>query len=334
MLNMRRSAGIAIALVSTMAVGCGKDDCERIYEMETKCSTESKSSFPAKEVFVAACKAAKGTKDAAEVDDMLACAKKSSCDEYKACGKGTRGKKRARKITASMADGKLADAWESCTLSADYYADPTFKSECTKVFAADASKLTEAELSSIGTRCSYDKELLAASAELATACKSIAAKRVTSLMAAATKLRDTGGDGFKECAELSSAAESAGGDLAKQAKVVCDEVDAGRTVTKGIEDAKANAAAKKAEFPYQCSTSPDELDKLGTPWAKAKRDEIIKACYVDLGLVVIAAKGADGAEYSCPYEITQVKDASTKYGLAAKYPELVAALAAAPKTCQ
>ncbi|MGN6106646.1 MAG: hypothetical protein ACTHU0_16185 [Kofleriaceae bacterium] len=79
----------------------------------------------------------------------------------------------------------------------------------------------------------------------------------------------------------------------------------------------------------------DRLHALGTAWAQRTADEVAKACHVELGAAIVAReRDSKAAKYRCPPKIAKVQDAAAKYDLAARYPELAAALAAVPKKCK
>ncbi len=110
------------------------------------------------------------------------------------------------------------------------------------------------------------------------------------------------------------------------------EMDEAENAKAAVTEARANAAAKKLDTPYQCRSLPEALDKIGSEWAKTTRTEVLKACYVELGLVILTSDTSD-AKYVCPYKISEVQKAAATHGLAEAYPELGAALAKLPKTC-
>jgi hypothetical protein len=310
------------------SIGCGGGgDCEAIYEAEVKCRGKGGD----KAEFMKACEAAKKE----EPDEFAAaakCSKESSCEAMKACGKKARAAQRGKDVAKALSAGKVKDAWEDCTLSADYYADASYKAECAKVFAAAPAKLSADERRSAGYSCSSGDDIKKVAPEFAKACADMSAGEVKSLMEAALKARDTGVRDFKTCIELERAAKDAGGDAAAKAKTLCEEADKAEAVKKGIEDAKAKAKARSSDFPYECKSLPGELDAIGTEWAKQKREELLKACYVELGAVVVDIESKE-AKYGCPYRITQLKEAAAQFDLATKFPELGELLKKLPPKC-
>lgn len=316
-------------LVSLLApIGCGKDECEVIYEAESKCRGKEGD----KDRFMTACAAAK-SEEPEEFAVAAKCAKEDSCEAMKACQKAARGAKRAKEVAAAVSAGKWKDAWDDCTIIPEYYGDPSFKAECLKVFAEAPTKLSAEELRTAGFRCENGKEIAAAVPEFKQTCEKMNSGKLAAATAAVTKARDTGVRDYKACFELETAAKTAGGDAVAKAKTLCDEASKADDAKKGMESAREYAKAEKKSFPYQCSSVPKDLDAIGTEWAKAKKDELLKACYVELGKVVIDASAKD-AKYSCPYGITQVLEANKLHDLATKFPELAEVLGRLPEKCK
>jgi hypothetical protein len=327
---MLKLASVVAAIVFSWA-GCGKDDCEKVYDMEQKCSAKEK--FPDKDLFVMACNAASkadSTKD--EIEAAVTCAKEDTCEAFKACGKGRRGKTRAKEITKAIEAGKWKDAWDDCTLMADYYANPEFKAECVKVFTTGAAKLTGEDQKRAMYRCKSGAEIKKVVPELDKACLAMASGQLTAAIDTLRKSRDAGTRDFKTCFEIDRLAEGATGDTAKIAKELCKELEVAEDAKKAIDEAQKNVTAKKADVPFQCQYTGDKLAQLDTEWSKRTLEALYKACYVDLGAVVLDVDPKD-AKYVCPFQVKRMKDTIAKHDLATKYPELAASIAKLPKTC-
>lgn len=321
-----------IATFAFVAACGGSDPCEAIYEKEMQCSPSKSKAKMSKEAFVAACKAARSDPEVAkEIAAEGACASKSTCEEVKACKSAARAKEKAGEVTAALKDGKFKDAFDDCTYGVDEGIAPELAAACKPVFEA-AAKATGEDLTEVSNRCKYNEEAVKASAEFAAVCKGIAGTMLTAATAEAVKSRDSGEGEYKRCIELKSAAEQVGGDEVAKAAALCEELDLAAKAKKGVDEARANAAARKTDLPYQCSSTSDELAKLGTPWAKQTLEGLLTACYVELGKVIIEVTSAD-AKYACPYQIDRVKKAAETHGLAARHPELATALAGLPATC-
>ena len=336
MMNIARAcaAGAAALLALSLALpGCGGGECDKAFDMMKKCSKSEKAGKIDKSDFVSMCEKAKADpKQKEEVEAGLACAKEDSCEKMQACEQAQRGKRRAKKITEQITAGKWKEAFDDCTLIEEYFSDETYKAECNKVFA-NADKITGEGLSSIMFRCQSGDKIKKVAPEFEKACKTIATGQLAAAQKAATEARDAGKNDYKACSDLKKVAELAGGDAVTAAAKLCDEMAAAEPARKATEEARANVAAKKTSTPYQCESAAEKLGKLDTEWAKKTLDDVYKACFVELGAVVIDEKGKD-AKYGCPYEIKKLTDAVAKYDLAAKFPELVEAMKKLPAKCK
>lgn len=319
------------SLLASLAAcgGGGSADCKAIYDIQKKCQ---KTFEMPRGAFMSACSSAAADSDTKEeVASMAKCARAKDCAGYEACQDAARGARRAKDVEKLLADGKIKEAFDACTLSPEYFADASFKAACLKVMAEATTKLTGEDRKKGLDRCRYMPDLDKI-AEVKAVCTTFAKDELGRLTEAMTKARDASKNDFALCAELEDMAKTAGGDE-KAAEVLCKEAQVSESVHEGAAAARANAAAKKAEYPYQCTTSVDDLNGLGTEWSKAALADLMKACFVELGVVVFEAKAGE-AQYTCPYEIEQALEASTKYGLAGTYPELAAAIKKLPKLCQ
>jgi len=334
MTNRPRVILLALLALSIAAPGCKGGDCERAYDAVKKCSKGDKAAKIDKAEFVSMCEKVKADpKQKESFESDMACMKEDSCEKMEACAKAQRARSRVKAIAEASAAGKWKDAFDDCTLSEEYFADETYKAECTKVFA-NADKITVEGLSSIMFRCKSGEKLKQVSPEFAKACTTLAGGQLTSAQKAATAARDAGKNDYKLCHDLKDAAAQAGGDAAAGAQKLCDEMAASEDAKKATDEARANAAAKKTNVPYQCDSSAEKLGKLDTEWAKKTLDDVYKACFVELGAVVIAEKGGKDAKYVCPYEIKKITDAVAKHDLATRFPELADTMKKLPAKCQ
>jgi hypothetical protein len=331
---MRTSAlssilALGTATLLTACGGGGNAQCEKLYAAEKKC--EKDFDMP-KGTFMKVCEAAMSDPEAkAEIASAAKCAAEATCEAKDACEQAARGAERAKEVGEQLAAGKLKDAFDDCTLNAEYYAAPEFKSACTKVMADAPTKLAGKDLEDALVRCRYSDEL-AKIPEVKAACGAMATAELTRQVAAATKARDAGTNDFGLCLKLQDLVKEAGSDP-KAIEVLCKEMEVAESARKGAEEARANAAAKSASLPYQCTATAEDLTALGTEWSKKAQADLDKACYVDLGLVVFELKSGE-AQVGCPYEIMQVLEGATKRGVAAAFPEFAAAVAKLPKTCK
>ncbi len=323
---------LALALASTVSA-CGGGDCEKIYETMKKCEKGDRMDKVSKSDFVEGCtKAKEDPKLKDEFEAAMACAKEDSCEKVEACEKAQRGKRHAKEITESIAAGKWKDAFDDCTLMEDYYADEAYKTECNKVFA-NADKITGDDMSSVMYRCKSGEKIKKVAPDFEKACKTLAAGQLAAAQKAALAARDAGKNDYKACSDLKSTAELAGGDAVAAAQKLCDELGAAEDAKEAVDEARKNVAEKKSSVPFRCDSAAEKLGKLDTEWAKKTLDDLYKACYIELGAVVIEAKAKD-AKYSCPYDIKKIKDAVAKYDLTAKFPDLAETLKKLPAKCK
>ncbi|MGN6109954.1 MAG: hypothetical protein ACTHU0_32915, partial [Kofleriaceae bacterium] len=194
--------------------------------------------------------------------------------------------------------------------------------------------MTGEDLRSAMLHCRSAEAAKQRSPELAKACKAAIEADLAAATEAARRSREDGTRDLLACMELQAVAHVAGPDAAGKAATLCKEVELAQDAQRAVEAARSRVQASYASVPYQCEVV-DKLLQLGTPWAKRTAEEVLKACHVELGVAIIAAKRASATKlYSCPLEIKQVQQAADTYGLAARYPELSAALATVPKICR
>lgn len=328
-----RACAVALLALSLALPGCGSSDCEKAIDMVLKCAKSEKADKIDKSDLVAACEKAKADpKQKEEFEAGLACAKEDSCEKMQACEQAMRGKRRAKKITESINAGKWKDAFDDCTLIEEYFSDETYKAECNKVFA-NADKITGDGLSSILFRCQSGDKIKKVAPDFEKACKTIATGQLAAAQKAATAARDAGKNDYKACSDLKKVAELAGGDAVAAAEKQCAELGAAEAAKKATEEARGNAGAKKTSMPYQCDSAAEKLSKIDTEWAKQTLADVYKACYAELGAVILAEKSKD-AKYICPYEIKKVIEAAGKYDLVTQFPDLGEAMKKLPAKCK
>jgi hypothetical protein len=330
------SLAAALLALAIAAPACGGSDCEKAYETAKKCSKGDKD-IP-KDKFVAECEAAmKDPEKKEQAEAQLACLKEDSCEKAEACRKAQRTKRRAKEVAEAVAAGKWKEAFDDCTfddctLSEDYFADEGFKTECNKVFA-NLGKLTGDDLSTVMFRCKSGEKIKKVAPDFEKACKTLAGGQLEAAQKAAIAARDAGKNEYKVCSDLKRASEAAGGDAVPAAQKLCDEISTSESAKKAIEEARRTVAEKKTLIPYECGSAADKLVKLDTEWSKKTLDEVYRACFVELGKVVIEEKSKD-AKTRCPFEIKRLVEAVEKRDLATKLPELAEVMKKLPATCQ
>ncbi|MGN6106393.1 MAG: hypothetical protein ACTHU0_14905 [Kofleriaceae bacterium] len=324
--------GWLVMVVVVLGAGCGSNECEKLYEKQKQCGERK---LPDKDLFVSACKLARDSGDAQEMDETLACAQKSTCEEFDACNRGRSARRRSREIEKNLAAGKVKDAFDSCTTFEDSYREPQFKAACDRTMAAVPGKLTGEDLESAARRCAHSEEIAKASPEFVAACASMARTLFDGQVKVVEQARDAGKRDFKTCMDLERYGKMIGAEATARAKAVCEEAELSASVSTALARARANAQSKDISAPYQCDSLPDKLIELGTPWAQRTADELIRVCHVELGLATLAAESASSsAKYVCPFRIKNVQAAAAKYKLAEKYPQLAEALTTVPPKCK
>jgi hypothetical protein len=276
-----RHVFITAALSSTFLVACGGDVCSKLYDKMKECAPEGKSDFPDKAKFVEECKAQQqkekdaGTYDEEEEKAIAACLDKK-CDEMQKCMSEESEK---RYIAKQVKEIKAASE------------------------SGDVAKMKDA--------CQYVNEEVE---ELVAACKEVMPKVFEATVAEVTKQRDEGKHDFGTCHDLERFAKMAGGDAEAKAQSLCAESQAAEMVGKALTESKEKVDAKDADIPYPCKAALEDLAKIDSEWAKAKQKEVINACYVDLGKVIMEVKVPD-MKYVCDFRVKEVYQAVKDHGL-------------------
>jgi hypothetical protein len=263
-------------------LGCSADLCPKVYEKMKECAPEdAKSKMPSKPEFLETCEAEQkkekdaGTYDEAEEKAVRECLDKD-CDELQECMSKQSEKRYTHK--------KLAEI-EAASKS------------------GDVEKMKEA--------CQYiDEE----NKELATACKNVMPQLLAAATDGVTKQRDAGEHDFGACYDLEAYAKNVGGDAEANAKTLCEEAKASQAVKEAKDAVQANIAKKEADMPYQCKSAIEQLDAVGTDWAKNKRGEVITACYQDLGKVIMEVK-VPQMKYICDFRVKEIYQAAKTHKL-------------------
>jgi hypothetical protein len=208
------------------------------------------------------------------------------------------------------------------------------------VFAAFEKVKDPDELRRMQYQCSgpgYEK-MVKAYPDFTKTCQKLASASYEKLLGKVTEARDSGKRDFSSCHTLEEAAKTMDGgkegDTTKKAKAACAEMNAAENITKGIAAARENIKQKKAMMPYQCTSTVDDVAKIDSAWAKKAKEELVKACYVDLGMVILEVEGGKDMKYYCPFGLKELITAAEKYDLASKHAELGEALKKLPDTCR
>jgi hypothetical protein len=271
------------ALPFAALLGCNADVCPKLYDKMKECAPdEAKDKVPEKSEFVEKCEGDRkkekeaGTYDEEEEKEVAGCLDKSDCAEMEKCMSEMSEKRYTKKQVAEI---KAA------------------------LDSGDTEKMKDA--------CQYVDE---DNAELVTACKDVMPKLVEAVTAEVTKQRDAGEHDFGTCGDLENFAKAVGGDAEAKAKTLCEEAQAAKMVKKAKDEVATKIAAKDADMPYECKASLEDLGKLDTEWAKAKKAEIITACYQDLGKVIMEAKVPE-MKYVCDFRVKEIYQAAKEHKL-------------------
>lgn len=130
---------------------------------------------------------------------------------------------------------------------------------------------------------------------------------------------------YKKLAETLPAAEKAA------AILLCEESTAAADFNKAMGEVKKAIAAKKKRAPYQCSSFLKKGDEKlkGSKWFATKAPVLAKACYGDLGKIILATVSAR----LCLSGPKAVHEYATKYNLGASDPTLQALLTKTKPLC-
>ena len=282
-MSMRVLVSLSLPMAALLAGGCNTELCPKLYDKMKECAEGDKADkMPAKEEFVEKCTADQkkekdeGTYSEEDEKAIAECLGKGDCDEMGKCMADASSKAYSRKKVAEIAKAKESD---------------------------DVTKMKEA--------CEFVSE---EDAEIFAACKEVMPKVFEATAAEVVKKRDAGEHDFGLCGDLERFAKVMGGDAEAKAKTHCEESQAGESVKKALDKAAANVKAKEADIPYECKAALEDLGKLDSDWAKTKTGEVAKACYVDLGKVIMAAKIPE-MKYVCDFRVEEVIKAAKTHKL-------------------
>lgn len=153
-------------------------------------------------------------------------------------------------------------------------------------------------------------------------CEAFAKAASESLTADLTKLRDEMKKDEKfSCFDLEKYGKMISEEEGKKAKTLCDELGKADDVAKALAavakvKTEGAADADKANVPFECNYTIEGLEKIGTEWAKTQAATLAKACYVELGAVVLEKNATDEEmKYSCNFRAKEVFEGLKKHGL-------------------
>jgi hypothetical protein len=275
-----------------LAPACG-GPCEKLASLEKKCREGDKGLDIPEDLIVGICKAEIENNE--QVKQQAECAEKAAddCGAFKKCQATVRAQKDIKEIKEATDKGDWSKASIVCEIREKSFEDvPELKQVCDDMYT----------------------------------------KALDTLGKDVEAIRDGKSDKkvFNTCFDYKRMAGKISEDKKKAAEDLCKEANAGANVAKAIEDALSAAKEKKNAVPYKCRMVIKELEKIGSDWAKEATKKVAKACYQDLGTVVLAAIVPDMT--FCKSAAKEIVTAVDTYGL--KGGDLDALVAKAKEKCK
>lgn len=244
-----------------------------------------------KEVFMEMCK-----KKADEHQDEIACSAKKDCGEFKKCledaRKAATAKRIQKRFDEAMAKNDIKEVLMQCNIYKDELSDD-LKKKC-------AEALPKA----------YDD-----------------------LMKKAQALRNTAEKAdFNLCFELQDYGKKIGEDKAKEAETVCKEIDLQVSHRKAMAEVEKYIKENKENVPFYCMESAlKRYDEMGSDFAKEKKAELLNACYVKLGKVILEKKVPEMKGF-CNFSVQEIYTAVKTYNI--QNPEIDELIKKAEPLCE
>ena len=313
-----------LVAVGLLAPGCG-DYCSKNYDKMKECASSNQlGSIPDKAEYVEKCQEEeKKAKDEGKFDEedrkaQMECLDKSDCDEVKKCMSELSEKRYVKKQLEDIKAAGESDDIEKMKDACKYIGDDktelveACKPVLEKLAKAEADKaagemqalIDSGDAEKMKDACQYVSE----DSDRFEACKPVMVKLLEVTTEQVTKMRDEGKHDFSVCGDLEGFAKSKGADAEAAAKALCKEAQASETVAKALTESAAKVKAKDADMPYECGAALKELAEIDSDWAKGKKTEVVKACFEDLGIVIMEAK-VPGMKYVCDFRVKKVYEA-------------------------
>ena len=164
--------------------------------------------------------------------------------------------------------------------------------------------------------CEGLKQDAAGNAQVKSLCDALPGKAIVVLEAELKSMRDEGKveKFFTRCFDLKEFSKHVGEGAVASAKTLCSEVDASRAAKKALDAATRNLADRKPQIPFDCGYVLKQLEKLESPWSKAKHAAVARKCYVELGKLVMEMK-VPTMKYGCEFNVKKVYNAVVQYKL-------------------
>ncbi len=319
----------------SIACGGGGATCEQAFDKAIECSENpAKSREEAKSLRKDAIAECNENKSEAHIKAGLACAKKSSCDDFRACDLELRFGDDIKEVKERVAAGELEEAMSDCTLGIEAYrAAPAFKEVCDKVTADVFTKLGDKKMfDEASFRCSeYDdaKEWLAASSELRAGCTALAADYLVQLTEARGN-ESYDHDGKYHCGVYKKMVLNLTPDKGAAAEMLCDELYSIDDFKEITEEVTQDLDDKIEVIPYLCTNHFDFKKPInGSTWHAAKTKKLATLCYGSIGKIILA----DISGSYCSKHGEQVHKYAAKYLLGEDDPELAKLLSKTAAAC-
>jgi hypothetical protein len=208
---------------------------------------------PGREQLITEC----ATEQYGRADDYRAlseCAELAGCDELRACMKAIGGRFERRSTMVDIVRAlRNRRAWSSPFGRPDealgscfrrYAEDEELAALCDELYAAMLSE--------------YRREL----AELRDSGTSVASSRCKVLQENADRMPAPAGD---------------------EVRALCEEIAVGLEVNSTLSNIALAKSYETQEVPASCATTIERLERAATPWAKGRREEVVRECYVEYG---------------------------------------------------
>ena len=317
---------LCLVALGILTTGCG-DFCSKNYDKQKECASSNQLGLiPDKAEYVEKCQEEeKKAKDEGKFDEedrkaMEECLAKDDCDEVKKCmseaSEKRYTKKQIEEIKAAGESGDPEKMKDACQYVNEenkelVEACKPVMEKLEQALIDEMKKLAESgDVEKMKEACQYVGE----EDDRFARCKPVLAKLTELTTAEVTKMRDEGKHDFGVCGDLERFAKTQGADAETAAKSLCKEAQASETVGKALTESAAKVKAKDADMPYECGAALKDLAEIDSEWAKGKKDEVIKACYVDLGVVIMEAK-VPGMKYVCDFRVKKIYEAVKEHNI-------------------
>jgi hypothetical protein len=229
---------------------------------------------------------------------MSECALRAGCDEFRACVEAVSRRIRLRSTMIDISRAlRNKSAWRTTVGSPD-----EALASCSRHYAEDE--------------------------ELAALCDELYGAVVADYRAELEELRDIGASvASVRCKLRLEKAERAAAPGVDELRLLCDEIEAGREASATLSNVALARAYETQEVPASCAATLERLGRLATPWARGRREEVVRECYVEYGASLLPRMIA---RKQCR-ELGEVVPHLAP--LAAEDPALAKALAKAARAC-